>query len=69
MGAGRASPLVAAFFVLLVEEDPDSRAVRVDARMCMAGGSRPRAEIRPGPWRTENRQILKIRKRDVVDGV
>ena len=61
VGAGRASPPVAAF-VLFVEEDPDSRAVRVDARMCMAGGSRPRAEIRPGPWRTENRQILKIRK-------
>ena len=43
MGAGRASPPVAAFVVVLrveqtvVEEDPDSRAVRVDARMCMAG--------------------------------
>ena len=38
MGSGRASPPVAAF-VLFVEEDPDSRAVRVDARMCMAGAT------------------------------
>ena len=48
MGAGRASPPVAAFVVVLrveqtvVEEDPDSRAVRVDARMCMAGESAAR---------------------------